>query len=123
MITTMSSNSIGPLSNKYDTPSENVKKESGPLPKKSDTPSENVKKSSGDLDDIENPLVGTNDIVYKEVTIYTVDKKGKSKPNVVEESITSPTSEKKKIDTVNKTEMSQTSKKLSLPPKIINPYT
>ena len=75
------------------------------------------------MDDIENPLVGTNDRVYKEVTIYTVDKKGKSKPNVVEEFITSPTSEKKKIDTVNKTEMSQTSKKLSLPQKIINPYT
>ena len=46
-----------------------------------------------------------------------VDKKGKSKPNLVEEVITYPISVKKKIDTVNKTEKSQTSKKQSLPPK------
>ena len=83
----MSSNTIGPLPKKSDTPSEEVKKSSAPLPNKSYAP------------------------------IEKVDKKGKSKPNVLEESITSPISEKNKIDTVNKTEISQTSNKHILPPK------
>ena len=40
-----------------------------------------------------------------------VDKEGKSKQNVVEEVVTPPISEKKKIDIVNKTEKSQASNK------------
>ena len=78
------------------------------MPKKSDSPSERVKKSSGDLDDIKKPLVNTIGTVDKEGTIDMVDKKGKSKTNVVEEAISYPISSKKKIDTVNKTEKSQT---------------
>ena len=65
----------------------------GRSPKKSDAPSEKVEKLSGDLDDIENPLVTTIDIV---------DKKVKSKLNVVEGANTSPIPSKKKIDTVKK---------------------
>ena len=42
--------------------------------------------------------------VGKEGTIDTFEKKGKSKQNVVEEDISTPISEKKKIYTVNKTE-------------------
>ena len=56
-------------------------------------------KSKGDLDYIKKPLV---------TTIDTVDKKGKSEQNMVEETNTSPISEKKKIDAVDKTEKSQT---------------
>ena len=46
-----------------------------------------------------------------------VEKEGKSKQNVVEEPITPPISEKKKIDTVNKTEKSQASNKTLDKPK------
>ena len=46
-----------------------------------------------------------------------VDKKIKTKPNVVGKYITSPISEKKKIDTVNKTEKTQIPKIQSLPQK------
>ena len=38
-----------------------------------------------------------------------VDKKSKTKPNVVKEAITPPISSKKKIDTVKETEQSQAS--------------
>ena len=87
----MSSNTIGLLSKKYYTPSEKVGK------------------TSGDLDDTKKVLVTTIDTVVKEETTDAVYKKRKTKPNVVEKSITSPISEKKKIDTVNKTETSQAS--------------
>ena len=81
---------------------KSLKNLSGLFPEKSYAPNENVKKLSGDLDDIKNPLVTTIDTVYKDGTIDRVDKGRKSKPNVVEEAITSPISEKKKIDTFNK---------------------
>ena len=83
----------------------------GPLPKKSDTPIEKVRKSSGDLDDIKKELITTIYTVDKEGITYMVDKIGKRKPNVVHKDITSPISEKKKIDTVKKTQKSQASKK------------
>ena len=54
----MSSNTIGPLPNKYDNPSDKVRK------------------ASEDLDDIKKALVTTIDTVVKEVTTDTVDKKG-----------------------------------------------
>ena len=38
----------------------------GPLPNKSNSPSEKVEKASGNLDDIEDPLVTNIDTVYKE---------------------------------------------------------
>ena len=60
---------------------------------KSDAPSGKVKKSSGDLDYIEKPLVTTIDTFDKEGTIDTL-KKVKSKPNVMEEAITSPITKK-----------------------------
>ena len=69
----------------------------GPLPKKSDSLSEKFKKSSGGLDDTEETVV-TN--------INTVDKEGKSRNNLVEESNISPISAKDNIDTVDKTEKS-----------------
>ena len=74
----MSLNIIGPLPNKSDAPSENVKKASGTLPKKSYAPSENVKKASRDLDDTKNQLVTTIGMVDKEGTTETVDKKTKT---------------------------------------------
>ena len=46
-----------------------------------------------------------------------VDKEGKPKQNVVEEAITPPISTKKKIDTVNKTDKSQSSNKTVDTPK------
>ena len=95
-------------------------KSSGPLSKKSDAPSE-FKEASGDLDDIRNSLVTTIYMVDKDGTVDIFDKKSKSKPNVVEESITSLISAKNNIDTVNKTDKSKTSKKHSLHPKEINP--
>ena len=116
----MSSNSIGPLPKKSDPPSKEVKKASGSLPKKSYATIEKVKKSSGYLDDIEKPLVTNIYTVEKEGTIETVDKKRKSKPNVVEYFVTSPISAKKKIDTFNKTEKSQTSNKTVPTSKQIN---
>ena len=93
------------------------------MPKKSDAPSEKIKKPSGDLDHIKNLLVTTIGAVDKEGTIDMVDKNMKSKPNVVEESITSTILSKKKIDTVNKTEKSQTSKETVPTSKEIKPDT
>ena len=84
---------------------------SDPFPKKSDNPSENVIKTSGDLDETEKSLVTTTDTVVKEGNTDMLEEKRKSKTNVVKESITHPISVKKKIDTVNKTEKSQTSNK------------
>ena len=63
------------------------------------------------MDDIKDPLVAIICTVDKDGNIHTADKKMISKPNIVEESITSPISSKKNIDTVNKTEKSQTSQK------------
>ena len=48
----------------------------GPLPKEYDNPSEKVRNTGGDLDD--------TDTVVKEGTTDMVDKKSKTKPNVVE---------------------------------------
>ena len=63
------------------------------------------------MGDIENPLL---------TTIDTVDKKGKSK-KMWWRKPTLLLFQKKNIDTVEKTDKSQTSKKQSLPPKQINP--
>ena len=79
----MSSNIIGPFPKKYDAPSENFKEASVPLPKKLDAPSEKVEKSSDNLYGIEKLLVTTIETFDKEGTIYTIEKKGKSKPNFV----------------------------------------
>ena len=57
-------------------------------------------------------MVFTTDTVSKEGNTDIVDKKGKTKPNVVKESITPPIPAKKKIDTVKKTEKSQASNKI-----------
>ena len=51
----------------------------GPLPNKSDTPSEKVRKASGDMDDIKKALVTTIETVFKEGTTDTVDKKRENK--------------------------------------------
>ena len=59
-------------------------------------------------------MVTTIETVFKEGNNYT-----KEKPNVMKESIT-PTIEKKKIDTVNKTEKSQASNKNYIYPEAIN---
>ena len=75
---------------------------SDPLPKKSDNTSEKVRKISGDLDDIKKAFVTTIDTVVKKGTTDTFDREEKT--YVVKKAITSPTSEKKKIETVNKTE-------------------
>ena len=56
---------------------------SDPFPKKYDNPSEKVRKTSGDLYDIEKAIVTTTDTVVKEGNTDTVDKKRKTKPNVV----------------------------------------
>ena len=106
----MSSNIIGLFPKKSYAPSEKVKKASGPLPEKSYVPSGRVKKGTGDPNEIEKSLV---------TTIDTVDKKGKSNNNVVEEANTSTIS-KKNIGTVDKTDKSQTSRKYSLLIKKIN---
>ena len=47
----------------------------GPLPKKYDTPSEKVRKASRYLDEIKKALVTTIDTVIKEGTTENVDKK------------------------------------------------
>ena len=86
----------------------------GPLPKKSDSLSEKFKKSSGGLDDTEETVV-TN--------INTVDKEGKPRKNLVAEANTSLISSNKNTDTVRKTDISQTSKEQSLPPKQNKPDT
>ena len=54
------------------------------------------------MDETENLLVNTTDTVVKEGNTYMVDKKGRTKPNVVKESITPTISEKKNIDTEKK---------------------
>ena len=56
---------------------------SDPLPKKSDNPSEKVRKTSGDLDDTEKALVATTYTVVKEGNTDMVNKKMKTKHNVV----------------------------------------
>ena len=56
-------------------------------------------------------MVTTTYKVFKEGTTDMVDKNIKTKPNVVEEAITPPISEKNKIDKVNKTKRSQASNK------------
>ena len=76
---------------------------SDPLPKKYDNTSEKVRKKSGDLNETEKALVTTTETVVKEGNTDMVDKKTKTKPNVAKESIP-PTTAKKKIDIVNKTE-------------------
>ena len=63
------------------------------------------------MDDTKNALVYTTDTVVKEGNTDTVDKKRKTRPNVVKEYITPPISEKRKIDTFNKTGKSQASNK------------
>ena len=65
---------------------------SDPLPKKCDNRSEKVRKTSGYLDDNKKALVATTGTVVKEGNTDMVDKEGKSKPYVVEESITPPIS-------------------------------
>ena len=82
-----------------------------PLPKEYDNPREKVRKVSGYLDDTKKSLVATIDTVVREGTTDMIDKKSKTKPNVVEESITPRISEKIYIDTVNKTDKSQASNK------------
>ena len=88
----------------------------GTLPKEYDNPVEKVRKTSGYLDDTKKALVTTTDTVVKEGNTDMVEKKEK-KPNVAKESITTPISGKKKIDTVNKTEKSQASNKTVDTPK------
>ena len=63
------------------------------------------------MDDTKKALVTTTDTVVKEWNTDMIDKEEKPKTNVLEESITPPISEKKKIYTVNKTEKSQASYK------------
>ena len=75
-----------------------------PLPKESDNTSEKFRKTSGNLDDIKKTLVFTTEIVIKERNNDMVDKKSKTKPNMVKEAIILF---QKKIETVNKTEKSQ----------------
>ena len=62
------------------------------------------------MDDTKKALVFSTETIVKEGNTYMVDKKIKTKPNVVKEAITPPISEKQ-IDTVNKTEKSQASNK------------
>ena len=62
----------------------------------------------GGKDDSKQALVTTTDTVVKEGSTTMVDNEGKPKQYVVEEAITPPISEKK-IDTVNKTDKSQSS--------------
>ena len=63
---------------------------SDPLPKKSDNPSEKFRKTSGDLDNTEKELVTTTDTVVKEGNTDMVNRKMKTKSNMVKESITTP---------------------------------
>ena len=84
---------------------------SDPLPKKYDNPSEKVRKTSGDVDNTKKALVNTTDTVFKEGNTDTVEKKCRTKPNVVKESISPPIASKEKIGRVNKKEKSQVSNK------------
>ena len=86
------------------------------MPKEYFDRSEKVRKTSGDLDDTKKSFVATTGMFFKEGNNNMVDKKSKTKPNLVKEDITLPISSKKKIDAVNKTEKSQASnKKLDTP--------
>ena len=62
------------------------------MPEESYNPSEKVRKTSGYLDDTKKELVATTDKVVKGGNNDMVDKKGKTKPNAVKESITPPIS-------------------------------
>ena len=62
----------------------------GPFPKEYDNTSEKVRKTSGDLDYTRKALVFNTDTVVKEGNNEMVDKKRKTKPYVVKESITPP---------------------------------
>ena len=68
------------------------------------------------MDDTKKELVTTTDTVVKEGNTDMVEKEGKPKQNIVEESITPPISTTK-IDTVNKTEKSHASNKTVYAPK------
>ena len=81
------------------------------MPKEYFDRSEKVRKTSGDLDDTKKSFVATTGMFFKEGNNKMVDKKSKTKPNVVKEAITPPISVKKEIDTVKKTEKSQASNK------------
>ena len=87
------------------------------MTKESDNSSENVRKARGDLYDTKKSLVTTIDTVVKEGTTDMVDKNRNTQTNVVEEAITPPISEKKKIDTGNKIEKSKASNKTVDAPK------
>ena len=89
----------------------------GQLPKESDNTSKKDRKTSGDLYDTKKALVTTTDTVVKEWNTEMVNKRIKSKPNVVKESITRPISEKKKIDRADKTEKSKASNEIVDTPK------
>ena len=69
------------------------------------------------MDDTKQALVTNIDMVVKEGNAEIVKKGGKSKQHFVEESITTPISEKNNIDTVNKTEKSKASNKRVDAPK------
>ena len=86
-----------------------------PLPKESDTLSERVRKKVG---------IGMIPNRHWSLILTRFSKKGKltwltkkRKKNVVEESITSPITPKKKIETVNKTDKSKSSNKTVDTPK------
>ena len=72
------------------------------------------------MDDTKKALFTTTDRVVKEVNSDMAGKKRKTKSNVVKEAITPPIPEKKKIDTVNKTDKSQASNKTVDTHKSIN---
>ena len=59
----------------------------GPLPKESGNPSENVRKKGGHLDDTKKALVNTTDTVVKGGNTDMVEKKCKTKLNVMKEAI------------------------------------
>ena len=69
------------------------------------------------MDDTKKALVTNTDKIVKEVNNDMVDKKIKTRTNLVKEAITPPISEKKNIDTINKTEESQAPNKTADTPK------
>ena len=87
------------------------------MPKEYNNPSKNIRKTSGDLDDTKKALVTTTDTVVKEWNTEMVDKKRKTKPNVVKEPTTPPISAKNNIYTVNKTDKSKASNRTVDTPK------
>ena len=74
----------------------------GLWPKEYINTSENDKETSWYLYYTKRLLVTTTDTVIKGGNTDMVDKKRKTKPNLVKEYVTPPFSAKKKIDTVNK---------------------